>query len=329
MTTSNIIVLIVSAAIWIATFPLAWMLLARLVAIVNSADKPHQVARFWSLFVVYQIIIIAPYVVVLMFGHDLSHFLNDFLFGLIAVSIILSTLRFIGKSKTVAALWWVYGLVYDGLNYFYPYIKLKARVVDNVTPKSVMRVLDLGCGTGNVLVDILAKDSTVNAVGVDNSKTMLFQARRKLKNRSNVTLVRADILDYLATVSDATFDQVIMLNVVYAVSDRSKLWSETLRVLKPNGSIVATTSDRSGSKAIIKEHIEHASKWSLLHPTLLLVGVIDYFISEMARSDVFTFLTANKLEQEISQAGGKMSKVERCYGGPVDGVNLLFDVTHA
>jgi SAM-dependent methyltransferase len=64
-----------------------------------------------------------------------------------------------------------------------------------VARKSGGPVLELGCGTGRVLLPIAR--TGVRVVGVDRSESMLAAARRRLRRsrRSNVSLVRADIRD--------------------------------------------------------------------------------------------------------------------------------------
>ncbi|MEO5499220.1 MAG: hypothetical protein ABIR46_01845, partial [Candidatus Saccharimonadales bacterium] len=56
-----------------------------------------------------------------------------------------------------------------------------------------------------------------------------------------------------------------------------------------------------------------------LHPKLLLVGLIDSFISQLSKAGAFSFLTAHEIQDE-TKAYFSMSKPERSYGG----VNILF-----
>ncbi len=123
-------------------------------------------------------------------------------------------------------------------------------------------VLDLGCGTGN-LIDLM-KNKYPNGIytGVDVSPGMLKTANKKFSDHFgpvDVTLVKAEIMAYLREQPDAKFDHIVSMNVLYTISDQPALWKELMRVLKPAGQIVVTTSTEPGSGAIIKEHFLHSS----------------------------------------------------------------------
>lgn len=311
--------------VWAATFVPAWRLLIQLVTTVAKSDFRLTSIRFWSLFILYRVVIFLPYGVVLVFGQEVPDLLEDIIWGWAVLAIILSLFRFIGVEWIVRSLWYVYGYVYDGLRYFYPYHHLLKLVCQRLGVQDGMRVLDLGCGTGN-LGEFIIQDTTVDLVAVDSSPTMLRRARRKLGDE--VVVKQQELMDFLQTCPSASFDRIAMVNVVYAVPDRAALWQECLRVLKSNGKIVMTTSVRTGSRAIIREHLRHASFWKLLHPRLLAVGVVDFFISELARGQVFQFPSKTQLLKEITLAGGSYAKVDYCYGGSEKGVNIICDIAH-
>jgi len=325
---SSPILLITFAAVYVATFVPAWRLLSRLLAVSAAKTYSWKSVRFWVLFVTYRLIIIAPYAVYLIFGRNIPTTLNAIIVSIVVFGILLSLLRFMGGEILIRMLWWMYGFVYDGLNYFYPYRNLLALTFNALKITDGQTVLDLGCGTGN-LSDLILRHHAVNLTGVDGSSSMLSRAKRKLRSKSlqsTPEVIEEDIITYLKSVKPATFDRIAMVNVVYAVTDRTTLWKECLRVLKPGGLIIATTSDRDGSKAIISEHRSHDSIWKLFVPNLLLVGVIDYFISELSRAGLFNFISKENLFLEIQGAGGRPIYLGRCYGGPVDGVNILFQI---
>lgn len=325
---SSPILLVTFAAVYAATFVPAWKMLSRLLAVSAAKTYTWKSSRFWALFVTYRLIIIAPYAVYLLFGRNIPTTLNAIIISILVFGIVLSLLRFTGGDILIRMLWWIYGFVYDGLNYFFPYRNLLALTFEALKLNDGQTVLDLGCGTGN-LSDLILRHNAVNLTGVDGSSSMLRRAKRKLKSKSlqsGAELIEADIITYLHSVKPATFDRIAMVNVVYAVVDRTILWEECLRVLKPGGLIIATTSDRDGSKSIIAEHRSYDSIWKLFVPSLLLVGVIDYFISELSRAGLFSFVSKENLFAEIEAAGGRPAYLGRCYGGPVDGVNILFQI---
>lgn len=315
------------AIVWIATFKLAWRLLIRLVIRASEPDFRLSDGRFWLDFILYRLVILLPYLVPLIFAQRLPDIVVQLIWAWIGLGIILSFGRIFGVKRLMAGLWQVYGLVYDGLLNLYPYRHLLELTYQRLDVRSGQAVLDVGCGSGNLLKLIQEKGvSDVSLTGVDDSSTMLKRAKRKLD--TGVTLERSELMAFLGQQSPASFDRIALVNVAYAVPNRTELWSQCLRVLKPGGRIVMTTSIAPGSGVIIKEHLQHDHWWKLLHPQLLAVGLVDVLISELSRTSVFEFPPRQQLLAEIERAGGSTGEVERCYGGRQKGVNIICTITH-
>jgi ubiquinone/menaquinone biosynthesis C-methylase UbiE len=312
------------AAIWIITFWPAWRLFMILVA---EIVRPHKLrwGRVVWIFVLYRLIIAAPYIVVLILGQGtLGPVISGVLIGLVVLGLVTSFLRLFATQTIANVLWRLYALTYDGLRYFYPYRHLLQLQIERVKAPKQGTIIDLGCGSGNMLPLLTNAFPEANIIAVDPTAGMLKRAQRKAKG---ITFMQQDGLAYLKNQPDASADAVIMSNVLYTITDRSVFWPELLRVLKPNGMAVITNSDRAGSAAIIKEHLTHDSWIKLLHPTLIMTGIIDGMISELSKVGTFHFVGLKELEAEVAGAGGKLTQPVRCYGGDKDGVNLLFTVT--
>ena len=182
--------------------------------------------------------------------------------------------------------------------------------------------MDLGCGTGNLIAAIRHNGAVIT--GVDGSASMLKVAQHKLGNGQQVTLVRQDVRAYVARAADKTYDKIVMVNVLYALDNRSQFWSDVLRILKPGGRIIVTTSERPGSRAIIREHLQNDSWRRLVSPKLAGVMLIDALINLLGKSRHFPFANRRELQAEIEQSGGRFLDPETCYGG----MNVLFGVEH-
>ena len=101
-------------------------------------------------------------------------------------------------------------------------------------------VLELGCGTGDILSRMAARVLRGRAVGVDTSDVMLRHARRR--NRVFLERGRAELQRInggsLASLGEEAFDRVLGVHVVYFWSEPSKQLEEIRRVLRPGGSLV-------------------------------------------------------------------------------------------
>lgn len=315
-------------AIYVLTYIPAWMLLSKLVSMGIGRNRGLKSATFWLTFIAYQLVILAPYAVYFLFGQNIPTTLTAIITSILGVGILITAIRLFKPQTIAGELWWIYGFVYDGLRHFYPYRNLLTLVESALQLKSGQKVLDLGCGTGN-LSEMIMKAHKIQLVASDGSSSMLTRARRKLDQipGASYDLSRADVLDFLRKSPDKSFDRIALVNVVYAVEDRNALWEQLLRVKKVDGIIIVTNSDRNGSSSIIREHLLHDSVWKLFIPSLFLVGIIDYFISDLSKSGLFEFADQNILFAEITAAGGSPKFLTRCYGGQVEGVNILFQMS--
>ena len=91
------------------------------------------------------------------------------------------------------------------------------------------RVLDLGCGEGATLLHL---DAPAGAVGVDLFEPKLVLARRLLPGCSFVA-ASADALPF----PDASFDHVLVRDVIHHLEDPVPAMNEIRRVLSPGGRI--------------------------------------------------------------------------------------------
>jgi SAM-dependent methyltransferase len=235
-----------------------------------------------------------------------------------------------GVSPPLQLLWSAYARVYDGLLDFYPYCTLVDTVVDRLRLTNGLRLLDIGCGTGNVMVKALAQ-AAITIHGVDAAPAMVDRARRKLATsiqRQAAVVTCGEAITTMQSLPAGSFDRVCLMNVLYAVPDREALWRECMRLLTPAGHIVATTSTKSGAMPLIRQHVRNASPWRLASPRLLAVCFFDGLICALASAGRFAFPAEDVLYAEVVAAGGVPDDGQRTYGDDAEGVNVIFTVRH-
>ncbi|HSE60742.1 MAG TPA: methyltransferase domain-containing protein [Candidatus Saccharimonadales bacterium] len=227
-------------------------------------------------------------------------------------------------------LWRVYGYVYDGLLSFYPYKKLINDVAEVTNVSSGAKVLELGCGTGNMLLEIGKRHDGVSLVGVDSSTSMLRMARKKFKQaKLSATFIRCSFDAYLAGVEDGSFDRIVLCNFVYTINPakRTEFWLEALRVLKPDGQIIIADPESVGQESLIKQHIAYDKWWRLLNPRLISIAIIDSFIDRYIAKGKFELAGAKKITSELNRVGVTTELVGRTYGTSADGLDFLITAT--
>lgn len=103
-----------------------------------------------------------------------------------------------------------------------------------------MFVLDLGCGTGIVTVEILKEMNGVGkVVGIDYSRVMLSKARKKFLNKP-VSLIHGKAEDVASLVSDEP--DVTLCNAAFWQMDTNKVLEGLNKVMKKGGCFVFNLS---------------------------------------------------------------------------------------
>ena len=103
------------------------------------------------------------------------------------------------------------------------------------------RVLDVACGTGILLKQLLALVPGIEAYGVDASADMLEQARVALKSQLHVHLERVQVgADETAGLPFApeTFDLITCTNALHDILEPVGMLAGLKRLLAPGGQLV-------------------------------------------------------------------------------------------
>ena len=98
------------------------------------------------------------------------------------------------------------------------------------------RVLDVGCGTGELMRRLRAKYPDAVLAGLDPVAEMLAVARDKLSGNEDLRTGYADALPWSA----GAFDVVVSCNMFHYINHPVEALREMGRVLRPGGSLVLT-----------------------------------------------------------------------------------------
>jgi ubiquinone/menaquinone biosynthesis C-methylase UbiE len=115
--------------------------------------------------------------------------------------------------------------------------RARRELIEQADIQPNQRVLDVGCGTGTLVVLLKREFATAQIVGLDPDPKALRRAQTKVR-RAGVSVQLdqgfADELPY----EKGTFDRVLSSLMFHHLEeqDREKMLREVLRVLKPGGS---------------------------------------------------------------------------------------------
>lgn len=228
--------------------------------------------------------------------------------------------------------WNTYATCYDALLQLKPYQNLLQHVADTLDLTPDDSLLDVGCGTGNLLYKIGAEYNHGALAGVDFSHEMLERARTKC-NGYNPTFLRTDVNSPLPF-GDGTFNKVVSVNVLYALTDPSATLKEIRRVLKPGGELVlATPKSGFDNGLILKDHAgstEPDHVWEKPHVSAereefvirkaitdeILIQQMLYVAKQnrsIAQTATFHFFTNSELEQLLQDSGFSVTKISPTY----------------
>ena len=119
-------------------------------------------------------------------------------------------------------------------------------------------VLDIGCGLGAVDVLLVRAHHAGRVVGIDVEAPLIERSRRLveesgLSNRVDIRLVEPGPLPF----ADGSFDVVFSKESIIHIPDKSALYREILRLLRPGGEFVASDWLRGGAG----EYSEEMKRW--------------------------------------------------------------------
>ncbi len=204
--------------------------------------------------------------------------------------------------------WDQYSKSYDNLlRYYRPYQDLVQEVcrhVDNYAKGRSLRILDVGCGTGNYSMELSRRGHKV--VGIDFSPSMLNRAQQKMDNGSEWPQFLFNDLSKILPFIDDSFDAVICINVLYTIPDHEKFIEELRRVARRPSLIVMVNSRKPLS---LQSAIKH--QWNVTKGTqrlytlysLATVGVWNILISRRQRTGAYRPTSPEEMKKLLLSNG--------------------------
>lgn len=127
------------------------------------------------------------------------------------------------------------------------------------------RVLDIGCGPGDVTVDILfpllPKDTTL--VGCDISEGMIAYCNEFIKN-NRMSFITMDIehKNISSTLELESFNKIFSFNCLHWVKDHRQTMQNIFSLLKPGGEILLMFVTSDNPVLLMFDKVNASNKWS-------------------------------------------------------------------
>ena len=119
-----------------------------------------------------------------------------------------------------------------------PYLNgtLERAVRAYIHAEEPFRLLDVACGTGELIKRLKEKFPKASFVGIDAASGMIDRAKVKLGEDSRVKLHRASASEL--PFADGSFDWVTCINSLHCFSEAEAVIGQMIRVLKPRGRLL-------------------------------------------------------------------------------------------
>lgn len=172
-------------------------------------------------------------------------------------------------------------------------------VLDALDPQPGDRVVDVGCGPGFYLADVLDRVGPEGAVtGVDIAEAMLAITARRVEGRPNATVAEGSAT--AIPLPDASVDRALSVQVFEYVADTAAGLAELRRVVRPGGRVVLwdidwTTLSWHSSDQARMDRMLAAWDRHLVHPAIprTLAASLRAAGFEDVRCDAHVFATTS------------------------------------
>ncbi|MGH7859205.1 MAG: class I SAM-dependent methyltransferase [Candidatus Binatia bacterium] len=122
------------------------------------------------------------------------------------------------------------------LRWTIPEDAFRRELIEQAAITSGQRVVDLGCGTGTLCIEIKRRHPDTEVAGIDGDPRILDLAREKVR-AAGTPVTFAEGMSYRLPYPDGSFDRVFSTLMLHHLSpdDRLRTCREAFRVLRPGG----------------------------------------------------------------------------------------------
>lgn len=182
---------------------------------------------------------------------------------------------------------------------FPPYQKLQKEIIENLNspPNSSECLLDAGCGTGIISIELAQRGYLV--VGVDRSLEMLGRAHNKKEKKSldNLFFLERD-LNTQINLPEYSFNKILMIHSLYLMNDPKATLQKLASALPQGGEIFMCNPCRSltlkelwvGGYSFIRETTRENGFLSIFFfflPITIAMGILNFVIQHRKKKRIF------------------------------------------
>ena len=187
----------------------------------------------------------------------------------------------------------------------------KKSFIDIVNPSSDDKVIDVGSGSGDLVLEILKRDLNLEIDMVDLNKAMLLEGKKRIK-KNNVKFFQenAENLSF----PDNIYDKYLISFCLRNVTDIDQSFKEAFRILKPGGQYYCLEFSRPNSFVLAKIYSYYKSN---LIPTFGKIFSNNRDAYNYLNESIDLFPQQDELKKRIKSVGFKYVKYTNLFDGIV------------
>ena len=187
----------------------------------------------------------------------------------------------------------------------------KKSFIDIVNPSAGDKIIDVGSGSGDLVLEILKRDLNLKIDMIDLNKKMLLEGKKRIKN-NNVKFFQqnAEKLNFLNNI----YDKYLISFCLRNVTDIDQSFKEAFRILKPGGQYYCLEFSRPNSFVLANIYSYYKSN---IIPTFGKIFSNNRDAYNYLNESIDLFPTQDELKKRIESAGFKSVKYINLFDGIV------------
>ena len=187
----------------------------------------------------------------------------------------------------------------------------KKLFIDIVNPSAGDKIIDVGSGSGDLVLEILKRGLKLKVDMVDLNKVMLLEGKKRIKN-VNVKFYQqnAENLSFL----DNIYDKYLISFCLRNITDIDQSLKEAFRILKPGGQYYCLEFSRPNSFILANIYSYYKSN---IIPTFGKIFSNNQDAYNYLNESIDLFPKQDELKKRIESAGFKSVKYTNLFDGIV------------